>query len=74
MVITISLLSSAGFDKLLAFTHYGNEFRILRRQITQYFNSKNSESLYPLLADQVKIILKNLLYEPEKFEEHFDRF
>ena len=60
-------------EHFLAFLRYGNDFRISRRLISQYFNSREYVYLYPLLADQVKILLKNLLEDPDKFESHLDR-
>lgn len=64
---------SAGFGQFLGFKPYGDEFRMLRRYISQYFNSRDSAALHPLLADHVKILLKNLLDNPENFEDHFER-
>lgn len=61
-------------EYLTSFAHYGEDFRILRRCTNQFFNSRNYESLCPLVAEQVEILLKNLLYEPKKFDHHIDRW
>lgn len=58
---------------MLGFVRYGDDFRLLRRYITQYFNSIKHKSLYPPLEEQVKILIRNLLDNPEKFEAHLDR-
>ena len=60
-------------EHFLAFLHYNDDFRTARRYISQYFNSRAYASLYPLVADQVKILLKNLLEDPDNFESHVDR-
>lgn len=57
----------------LGFVRYGDDFRLLRRYISQYFNSIKHKSLYPLLEDQIKILLRNLLDDPEEFESHLER-
>lgn len=60
-------------ENFIAFLRYGDEFRLTRRYMSQYFNSREHVHLYPLLADQVLILLKNLLDSPEEFESHLDR-
>lgn len=57
----------------LTVIRYGDDFRTMRRYMTQYFNSREHVSLYPLLKGQVILLLKNLLDEPERFEDHIDR-
>lgn len=61
-------------EHFLGFLRYGDDFRLARRFISQYFNSREHVYLYPLLAEQVKILLKNLLNDPDKFESHIDRW
>lgn len=58
----------------LALIRYGDDFRTLRAYITQFFNSRKYISLNPLVAEQVRILLKNLLEKPTDFEHHLDRY
>lgn len=60
-------------EHFVALMRYGDEFRTVRRYVTQYFNSRQHITLLPLVSDQVKILLKNLLDDPERFENHIDR-
>lgn len=66
-------LLRGGMEHLLAFVRYGDEFRLGRRYISQFFNSREYVNLYPILEDQVKILIQNLYNSPEHFSAHLDR-
>lgn len=62
-----------GFEYFTAFLRYGSEFRESRRDISQYFNSREHVHLYPLFSQKLKILLKNLLDNPDNFLKHISR-
>lgn len=62
-----------GLEFFTGFIRYGDDFRMLRRFTTQYFNSHDHYKMYPLLQTQVKILLRNLLESPYDFDAHLAR-
>ncbi|KAH8114938.1 cytochrome P450 [Phellopilus nigrolimitatus] len=58
---------------MLPFIRYGDRFRTQRRLMQQYLNSHAVISLRPLQAEQVSILLKNLLNCPEEFRHHINQ-
>ena len=64
----------AGMKYFLTVIRYGDDFRTMRRYMTQYLNSREYVSLYPLLEEQVLILMRNLLDDPDSFENHIDRW
>lgn len=68
------IINRGGLEDFLALIQYGDNFRAHRRLITQYFNSRSHINLLPLISDQVKVLLENLRDEPERFEDHLDRY
>ncbi|KAH8114932.1 cytochrome P450 [Phellopilus nigrolimitatus] len=52
---------------------YGDRFRAQRRLMQQYLNSHAVISLRPVQAEQVGIMLKNLLNCPEEFRHHINQ-
>lgn len=71
--LTELTMTRAGMEHFPVLLRYGDDFRTTRRNISQYFNSRAYVHLYPLFANQIKILLKNLLECPENFESHLDR-
>lgn len=70
---TIDIPFSGGIQNFTAFIQYSDDFRTLRRYTSQILNSRDHVGMYPLLQGQVKILLNNLLEDPQKFDEHLDR-
>ncbi|KAH8113801.1 cytochrome P450 [Phellopilus nigrolimitatus] len=57
----------------MSFLPYGDRFRTQRRFMQQYLNSHAVVSLRPLQAEQINILLKNLLNCPEEFRNHINQ-
>ncbi|KAH8114930.1 cytochrome P450 [Phellopilus nigrolimitatus] len=69
----VSILHGDMINWRYQFVPYGDRFRTQRRFIQQYLNSHAVVSFRPLQAEQVSILLKNLLNIPEEFRHHINQ-
>lgn len=53
---------------------YGDRFRKHRRLISQVLNSQAVMAYHGLQMNSSKELLKNLLANPEDFEQHIERY
>ncbi|KAI5119695.1 hypothetical protein M0805_003580 [Coniferiporia weirii] len=63
-----------GWGNMLAFSDRSDRFRIQRRFMHQYLNSRASASLHPIQTEQVRTLVRNLSVSPRNFHEHVGRF
>ena len=53
---------------------YGDRFRKHRRLMAQVLNSQAIDVYRDFQVNNTKVLLKNLLRDPEKFDQHILRF
>lgn len=63
-----------GFNRIISFLNYGDEFKLQRRLVHQYLNPQTISSQHEHQTLQARIFLKNLLKSPEKFPQHASRY
>ena len=62
--------NSVGWGDMLGFTKYGESFHWQRKIFQQSFSRAGSEMFQPIQQQQVHVLLKNLMRDPEHFDQH----
>ena len=62
-----------GFNRIISFLNYNDEFKLQRRLVHGYLNPQAVSSQREHQTVQARIFLKNLLKSPEKFAQHASR-
>ncbi|KAF8885565.1 cytochrome P450 [Gymnopilus junonius] len=72
--ITSHVFELMGWAYNVGFFSYGERFRKHRRMLNDYLNHKKCQSYLPLQALEGRRLVQNLLYNPDRFGDHLNRF
>ncbi|KAF8890285.1 cytochrome P450 [Gymnopilus junonius] len=70
----IPIMKLMGWDWNIAFLRYGKSWRLHRKLCQQIFRAEAARDYHPLLLKKVHEMLRRLLEDPSKFEEHSKMF
>ena len=63
-----------GYGLVLGFLPYGDSFHRQRRLFQQAFTRQESRTYQPVQLYQARVLLQDLLRDPDQLEEHIRRY
>ena len=67
-------LCSMGWKHNLGFLPYGKRLQKHRKMFNEYFNQEKCENYLPHQALEASRLIRNLLFKPENFDDHLNRY
>jgi hypothetical protein len=64
---------SAGYERILVFMKYGDEFRLHRRMLQKYLAKDKVDVHRPVQTREARLLAINLTSDPTKYEHSFMR-